>query len=606
LTKIVTGLTIELLTGTLVIHYTETAKDSRVFSKDGSSMSKQLAELLLKDKIINPNQFNEAASAITAGAKSYVKFLIDKKYVAETKLLFYLSQKFGLPSVNLAKFEISPEVIKLIPPDLARRNRVIPIQSDKGTMVVAVCDPSNSQVIEQLKFAVRMNVEMVLTSYSAFEQAFAKYYEGVAYVSTAIDSFKKETKDADEGALEIGQLEVHDIDQDASGQDAPVIALVNAVLTEGIRRRASDIHIEPYEKRFRVRLRIDGVLWEATEIPKEMKRSVIARFKIMSHMDIGETRVPQDGRIKLKLGGQDIDFRVSTMPTLFGEKIVLRMLAKGNLNLDLIKLGFESRQLETFKKGIYSPNGMVLVTGPTGSGKTTTLYSALADLNKVTDNISTAEDPVEYNLEGINQVQVHKEIGLSFANILRTLLRQDPDVILVGEIRDYETAEVAIQAALTGHLVLSTLHTNDAPSTITRLMNMGIEPFLVVASVNTIVAQRLLRTICAKCKVDDPDFSREKLLKVGFQEKDLDKIHLKKGKGCKVCNDSGYKGRVAIYEVMDFSPAIKEMVLRGENIVEIKKRAISEGMKTLRMSALSKAVEGLTTLEEAVTLTMES
>ncbi|MEO7163942.1 MAG: ATPase, T2SS/T4P/T4SS family, partial [Bdellovibrionia bacterium] len=344
---------------------------------------------------------------------------------------------------------------------------------------------------------------------------------------------------------------------------------------------------------------------EITEIPLEMKRAVTARFKIMSRMDIAESRVPQDGRIKLKLGGQEVDFRVNTMPTLFGEKVVLRMLSKGNLQLDMMKLGFEARQLEVFKRGIYAPNGLVLVTGPTGSGKTTTLYSALAELNQITDNLSTAEDPVEYNLEGINQVQIHKEIGLTFANVLRALLRQDPDTILVGEIRDYETAEVAVQAALTGHLVLSTLHTNDAPSTITRLMNMGLEPFLVVAAVNTIVGQRLLRTICAGCRADET-VPKEELAKVGFTEEELSKLKLYKGKGCAKCNKTGYKGRVAIYEVLEFSQSLKEMVLRGESIIELKKQAVKEGMKTLRMAALSKVLEGRTTLEEALTLTMET
>ncbi|MCM2276767.1 MAG: type IV-A pilus assembly ATPase PilB [Oligoflexia bacterium] len=568
-------------------------------------MSRQLAELLLKDRIISQAQLNEAIIANKSG-KSHVRFLIEKKYVAETKLLYYLSQKFGLPSINLAKFEVTPEVVKLLSPDHAKKNQVIPIQVDKGTAVVAIADPANAQAaIESLKFALKMNVEMVLTSYSAFDAAMAKYYSGAAYVGVAIDAFKKDSKNLDDGALSIELAEAHDIDSQSAVQDGPVIALVNGILSEGIRRKASDIHVEPYEKRFRVRMRVDGVLYEVAEVPKEMKRAVTARFKIMSRMDIAESRVPQDGRIKLKTGGAEIDFRVNSMPTLFGEKIVLRMLNSSNLNLDLMKLGFEARQLEIFRKGIEAPNGMVLVTGPTGSGKTTTLYSALAELNKLSDNLSTAEDPVEYNLEGINQVQVNKDIGLTFANVLRALLRQDPDVVLVGEIRDYETAEVAIQAALTGHLVLSTLHTNDAPSTITRLMNMGIEPFLVVASLNTIVAQRLLRTICAGCKAEER-IPRERLVAMGVSEAEAAGMKCFKGKGCKNCNNSGYKGRVAIYEVLDFSQTLKEMVLRGETIIEIKKQAIREGMKPLRMSALTKVAEGRTSLEEAVSLTMES
>ncbi|MGZ3698448.1 MAG: GspE/PulE family protein, partial [Bdellovibrionota bacterium] len=467
-------------------------------------MSRQLAELLVKDKIIIPSQFAEAVEAAKSG-KSHIRYLIEKKHVAETKLLYYLSQKFSLPSINLAKFEVPPEVLKLVPPDIVKKSQLIPIQAKQGTLVIAVCDPTTLSQVEDLKFRVKMNIEAVLTSYSAFDAAVAKYYSGVAYVGAAIENYQKQeatkAEPADKG---IELVQVHDIDSGSTAQDAPIITLVNGILSEGIRRGASDIHVEPYEKRFRVRMRIDGVLLEMAQIPVEMKRAVIARFKIMSRMDIAESRVPQDGRIKLKAAGAEIDFRVNSMPTLFGEKIVLRMLSKGNLQLDLTRLGFEQGQLDVFMKGIMAPNGMVLVTGPTGSGKTTTLYSALAELNKTSDNLSTAEDPVEYNLEGINQVQIQKEIGLTFANVLRALLRQDPDTILVGEIRDYETAEVAVQAALTGHLVLSTLHTNDAPSTITRLMNMGLEPFLVVASVNTIVAQRLLRTICVKCKEESP------------------------------------------------------------------------------------------------------
>jgi type IV pilus assembly protein PilB len=567
-------------------------------------MSRQLAELLVKDKIISAPQFSEAAEAAKSG-KSHVRFLIEKKYVAETKLLYYLSQKFGIPSINLQKFEISPDVIRLITPDIARKNGVIPIQSNKGTLVVAVCDPSNMAVLEDIKFRTKLNVEAVLTSYSAFDQSMQKYYSGAAAAGAAIETFQKETKDLDEGAMNVELAQIHDIDPSSSDQDAPVISVVNGILSEGIRRMASDIHIEPYEKRFRVRMRVDGVLHEIIQIPQQMRRAVIARFKIMSRMDIAETRVPQDGRIKLKAGGGEIDFRVNSMPTLFGEKIVLRMLSKGNLQLDLMKLGFESQQLETFKKGIYSPNGLVLVTGPTGSGKTTTLYSALTELNQITDNLSTAEDPVEYNLEGINQCQINKDVGLTFASVLRALLRQDPDTILVGEIRDYETAEVAVQAALTGHLVLSTLHTNDAPSSITRMVNMGLEPFLVVASVNTIVAQRLLRTVCAKCKVPAP-VPKDKLLELGVREEIAAKAQVMKGKGCGACNNSGYKGRVAIYEVFDFSPTLKEMVLKGESIIDVKRQAIKEGMTTLRMSGLNKAAEGRTTIEEAISLTMEN
>jgi type IV pilus assembly protein PilB len=566
-------------------------------------MSRQLADLLLKEKIISQPQFDEAVEAAKTG-KSHVRLLIEKKYVSETKLLYFLSQKFGLPSINLVKFEIDPAVIRLVPPELVKKFQIIPIQANKGTVVVAVADPSNLSVLDDIKFRLKMNVEAVLTSYSAFDGAIGKYYGAAAYVGTAIEKFQKaEGKENTSVGLEL--VQVHDVDSSMTGQDAPVIQLVNSILSEGIRKNASDIHFEPYEKRVRVRMRVDGVMQEVVQVPLEMKRAVTARFKIMSRMDIGEQRVPQDGRIKLKASGSEIDFRVNSMPTLFGEKIVLRMLGKGNLQLDLKKLGFEQQQLDVFKKGIDAPNGLVLVTGPTGSGKTTTLYSALAELNVVSDNISTAEDPVEYNLEGINQVQINKETGLTFASVLRALLRQDPDTILVGEIRDYETAEVAIQAALTGHLVLSTLHTNDAPSTITRLVNMGVEPFLVVASLNTIVAQRLLRTLCTKCKVEFP-VPEKKVIELGFSAEQAKVLKFFAAKGCPNCNQTGYKGRVAIYEVMDFSNTIKEMVLKGETVMDLKRQAIREGMRTLRVSALSKAAEGKTTLEEAISLTMES
>lgn len=572
-------------------------------------MSRKLAELLLKDRVISHAHFQDADA--NAGSKDPVRYLIDKQVLSEAKLLYYLSQKFGLPSINLSKFEVKPEVLKLVPNDLARKCQVIPIQANRGTLVVAICDPTQASALEDIKFATKLNVEAVLTTYSVFEATFQKYYYagGTAMMEMALEGFKKEesskkSEDKSETGLEL--VEVHDIDASGPGEkDAPVISFVNGILTESIRKGASDIHVEPYEKRMRVRMRIDGVLAEIAEVPLPMKRAVIARIKIMSRMDISESRIPQDGRIKLKLSSKEVDFRVNTMPTLFGEKVVLRQLSKGNLQLDLAKLGFDKGPLDTFKKGIYAPNGMVLVTGPTGSGKTTTLYSALMELNKITDNLSTAEDPVEYNLEGINQVQINKDVGLTFGSVLRALLRQDPDTVLVGEIRDYETAEVAIQAALTGHLVLSTLHTNDAPSTITRLMNMGVEPFLVTASVNTIVAQRLLRTVCAKCKADRP-IPRDKLIEMGVPEKLAAAARPVAGKGCGACGNSGYKGRVAIYEVLDFSPNLKEMVLRGASALDLKKAAVAEGMQTLRMSALLKAASGSTTFEEALSLTMEN
>jgi len=568
-------------------------------------MSLKLAELLLKEKLINQTQFTEAQSTVKSG-NSYVRYLIEKKYLSETKLLYFLSQKYSLPSINLAKFEISPDVLRLVPIDLAKKLHVIPLQSNNSTLVVAVCDPTQLLQLEDLRVRLKSNIEAVLTSYSAFDAAMTKYYGGVAFAGTAIESFKKEKKESSEEMQSgIELVEVHDIDSKSTADDAPVISLVNGILSECVARGASDIHVEPYEKRFRVRFRVDGVLYEVVNIPTEMKRAVVARLKIMSRMDIAESRIPQDGRIKLRFNGREVDFRVNSLPTLFGEKIVLRMLSQSNLQLDLLKLGFEQEQLNIFKKGIYSPNGMVLVTGPTGSGKTTTLYSAIYDLNKVTDNISTVEDPVEYNLEGINQVQVHKEIGLTFAGILRALLRQDPDIILVGEMRDYETAEVGVQAALTGHLVLSTLHTNDSTSTVVRLINMGLEPFLVVASVNVIVAQRLVRKICNKCK-RERTVPPERLAELGISKELAAQSKLYEGKGCSNCANTGFKGRMAVYEVLDFTSSLKELVLNGGTSMDLRKEAINKGMKTLRMSAITRALEGHTTIEEALSCTSEN
>jgi type IV pilus assembly protein PilB len=563
-------------------------------------MSKALADILLKDKIITAQQYQEALSFSQKNNTQPLNYLIDKKYVLETKLLQYLSNKYGMPSINLSKYEIAPDVIKLVPAELARKYNVIPIQKNSSVLVVAVADPTVLVSMDDLKFHTKMNIEALLTNYSALKAALDKYYPGSELMAKAVSEFRKSSDAKEFSSLDASAIEI-DVGS-ATDKDAPVISLVNQILVEAIRLNASDIHIESYEKRSRVRMRVDGVLQEVIAIPPEMKRPLIARIKIMSKLDIAEQRLPQDGRIKIKVHGNEVDFRVSTMPCLFGEKAVLRLLSKGNLQLDLNKLGFEPSALATFRKGIMQPNGMVLVTGPTGSGKTTTLYSALMELNQVTDNVSTAEDPVEYNLDGINQVQVNKEIGLTFASVLKTLLRQDPDVILVGEIRDIETAETAIQAALTGHLVLSTLHTNDAPSTVLRLMNMGVEAFLVTAAVNTIVAQRLLRKICNHCK-QPANIDPKRFIELGVPESIAHQLKAYKGKGCSMCANTGYKGRIAVYEVMDFSPTLKEMVLKGANALELKRAAIKEGMRTLRVAALQKVAEGITTLEEALAMT---
>jgi type IV pilus assembly protein PilB len=567
-------------------------------------MSRKLIELLHKERLISEAQMTEADQILRSGGDAIRQFL-ERKVIQEANLVLFLSQKFSMQSLNLSKFEIKPEVISLISPDLVRKSQAIPIQAGKGIIVVGVPDPTQMKELDAIKFATKMNVEAVLTSYSSFDQAVTKYYGGTQGIGKGIDQFIRDSQTAVKKGTEVQHIEqhqVHEVSEIAAGDDAPVIAVVNGILTEAIKRAASDIHVEPYEKDFRVRFRVDGTLLDITHIPNEMRRAVVARFKIMSRMDIAESRVPQDGRIKIKIGGKEMDFRVNTLPTLFGEKVVLRLLSKGNLQLDLRKLGFEETQLEIFQKGIHQPNGMVLVTGPTGSGKTTTLYSALMELNQISDNLSTVEDPVEYNLEGINQVQVNKDVGLTFASILRALLRQDPDTVLVGEIRDLETAEVAIQAALTGHLVLSTLHTNDTVSTITRMVNMGCEPFMVTASVNTIIAQRLLRTLCKQCKVE-LEAPEHQLYALGIRELASGAMFFGP-KGCNACNNTGYKGRIAVYEVLDFNTTLKEMVLKGKTAIEIKREAVKKyALQTLRISALKKAIEGYTSIEEAVSMT---
>ena len=572
-------------------------------------MSVKLARLLYDEKVIAETIYNEAMTATNQGKeKSPVVYLIEKRQISETKLLNFLTQKFSLPSINLNKFEISPDIVNLLSPDKVQKFRVIPIQSNRGTLVVVTWDPTNLEQMDQLKFVTKMNVEAVLTTVGAFEASLQKYYGAVAFVGQAVKQIDKDLQagGTDHTSVDIQIATVHDVDVGAiDASEAPIISIVNGILREAFSRKASDIHVEPYEKKFRVRMRVDGVLTEITQLPIQTKRAVVARLKIMAHLDIAEARMPQDGRIKLKVSGNDVDLRVNTVPTVYGEKVVMRLLNKSSLQLDFSKLGFEPEQMAMFKRGIYAPNGMVLVTGPTGSGKTTTLYSALSELNGVGDNISTAEDPVEYNLDGVNQIQVNKDIGLTFANVLRALLRQDPDTILVGEIRDYETAEVAVQAALTGHLVLSTLHTNDAPSTIVRLMNMGLEPFLVVASLNTIIAQRLLRRICMSCRTP-ANVPKEKLIELGFSKEQAETMMCVQGKGCSQCGKTGYKGRVAIYEVLDFTPTLKEMVLNGSSALDLKRQAAKEGMKSLRMSALTKVAEGVTTLEEALSNTMEN
>ncbi len=560
-------------------------------------MSKQLADLLLKERLISQADYSAAEENFAKAKEQHIKFLTRSGIITEDKLVAFFSKKYSIPSFDLSKYAVPDEVIKTLSTEEARRYKMIPLQKAKGTVVVAICDPTALVNLEDMKFRTQMKVEAVITSISAFEAAMEKYYG----VLTSLESQVKNKSEAD-AVEDVGMTaDAHEI-KDANEIDAPIIQLVNSILVDAIKKKASDIHIEPYEHTFRVRYRIDGALYEAMKPPAQVKGAVIARVKIMARMDIAEKRLPQDGRIKIRTPVGEMDFRVSTMPTVFGEKVVLRLLNKSGLQTDLLKLGFEKKALEAFTEAIHESYGMVLVTGPTGSGKTTTLYSALQELNKTTENISTAEDPVEYNLEGINQLQTHADIGLNFAAALRTFMRQDPDVILVGEIRDYETAEVGVQAALTGHMVLSTLHTNDAPSSITRMLNMGIEPFLVTAAVNLIVAQRLVRRICPNCKTE-VKVPIQRLLDLGIEPNYAKQMKVYKGAGCGSCSNTGYSGRFGIYEVMPFTSGLKEAVLAGANSLQLKKKAMEEGMRTLRMAGLAKVAEGLTSLEEALTST---
>jgi type IV pilus assembly protein PilB len=559
-----------------------------------------LGELLIRKEMITDDQL---AKAVTEQKKDGIRLgaaLIRLGYIQETDLAGFLSKHYGVPSINLADFQIDPAVIELVPAEVVQKYQLVPVNRAGSTLIVAMSDPSNIFAIDDIKFMTGYNVEVVVAAEAAIKAAIDEYYDqssSLADVMGSLEDFEDLEIIEDAGLDDLGDLE-------RATEDAPVVKLCNLILIDAIKRKASDIHIEPYEHLFRVRYRIDGVLYEVMKPPRKMKNAITSRLKIMANLDIAERRLPQDGRIKIKLGkGQEMDYRVNCLPTLFGEKVVCRLLDKSNLQLDMTKLGYEEEALAHFKREIHKPFGMVLVTGPTGSGKTVSLYSALSELNKVSENISTAEDPVEFNFAGINQVQMHEEIGLNFAAALRAFLRQDPDIIMIGEIRDFETAEIGIKAALTGHLVLSTLHTNDAPSTINRMLNMGIEPFLVASAVNLISAQRLGRRVCGECKEPD-ELSRDALLAVGVPEEQIGTFVTYKGKGCSLCNETGYKGRIGIYQVMPMVEELREMVLSGANTAEIKQESMRLGFKTMRQSALTKFKEGVTTLEEVLRCTV--
>ncbi len=568
-----------------------------------------MGDILIKEDVINLDQLKTAIQEQKETGKRLGETLLNLGYIDEHQLVAYLSKQYGVPAINLDQFDISLDVLRSVSRESAIKHKLIPINKSGSTLVVAMSDPSNIFAVDDLKFATGHNIEVVVTSERSIRNAIERFYgsqqewEDAKKAQESTAAVDKLMGDLDDFLIEITGEENIDLnDLERASEEAPVIKLVNHLLMDSIRKGASDIHIEPYEKSLRVRYRIDGVLYDVMHPPIKLKNAVSSRVKVMSNLDIAERRLPQDGRIKVKMAqNRMMEYRVSVIPTLFGEKVVMRILDKESLQLDLTKLGFYEDQLETFRRSIYQPFGMVLITGPTGSGKTTTLYSSLMDLNRTDVNISTAEDPVEYSLPGVNQVQVHEEIGLTFASCLRSFLRQDPDIILVGEIRDYETAEIAIKSALTGHLVLSTLHTNDAPSTITRLLNMGVEPFLVTASLNAIVAQRLVRVVCRECK-QETEVSPQVLIDLGVSPKEVSDyiVYKGKGEGCKACSGTGYKGRLAVFEVMELTDDLKEFILSGASSLEIKREGIRQGMRTLRQSALQKLKSGITSIEEVV------
>jgi len=566
-------------------------------------MSVRLGEILLKESLITQEQLQKALEFQRTNGGKLGSCLTKMGFITDDDITGVLSRQYGVPSINLKFYEIDPNVIKLIPQDTAVRYQVIPLSRVGSVLTIAMTDPTNVFAMDDIKFMTGFNVEPVVASESAIGEAITRFYGGSDADHEELSKMMKDLVEDEELELAAEEAELDAASLEKAAEEAPIIKLVNLILTDSVKRGASDIHLEPYELEMRVRFRIDGVLQTVMSPPLKLKDAITSRLKIMAKLDIAEKRLPQDGRIMIKYRAdgkkKELDFRVSTVPTLYGEKIVLRLLDKENLRLDMTKLGFEPESLKKFERQILKPYGMVLVTGPTGSGKTNTLYSSVSRLNTVDTNIMTAEDPVEFQLAGINQVQMKEQIGLNFAAALRAFLRQDPNIILVGEIRDFETAEIAVKAALTGHLVLSTLHTNDAPSTISRLMNMGIEPFLVATSVNLIAAQRLVRRICSNCK-EELEIPEQALIDAGYSPEEAKKTKIYHGKGCNTCNKGGYKGRTALYEVMEINDELRELILVGASALELKKKAIEQGMITLRRSGLIKVALGMTTMEEVL------
>ncbi|NIM52547.1 MAG: type IV-A pilus assembly ATPase PilB [Gemmatimonadales bacterium] len=556
-----------------------------------ATSTERLGDLLVREGLITREQLQQALEQQRGSGMRLGYTLVKLGMVQEIEITKMLARQYRVPAVDLSRFEVESKIVKLVPADVAVKHTVLPLKREGRTLTVAMADPTNVSVLDDLKFITRCDVFPVIAGEYTLRTAIERYYEQTdAQLQNIL-------KDIEEEDLEVIEEEEEDEGPTLVADDAPVVKLINGIMTDAVRRGASDIHIEPFEKEIRVRYRIDGALQEVMKPPVKLKAALTSRVKIMSNLNIAERRVPQDGRIKMKMGQRVIDFRVSTLPVIFGEKIVLRILDKGNLTLDLTKFGFEPKAEQDLMRAILNPYGMVLVTGPTGSGKTTTLYSALSRINTMEVNIMTAEDPVEYNIHGINQVLVRTEIGMTFAAALRAFLRQDPNIIMVGEIRDLETGSIAIKAALTGHLVLSTLHTNDAPSTITRMIDMGIEPFNVASAVNLIVAQRLVRRVCSSCK-HETEYSEEELSALGISQDEAADITFQRGEGCDACGGTGYKGRQGLYEVMALSPELRRMILRGASTAELQEQAVEEGMLTLRMDGLMKLRKGVTSLEE--------
>jgi len=576
------------------------------YSKVGQPVSRRLGDLLVNEGLISQEQLQRALSEQKGSNEKLGTVLVRLGVIHEDQLIGFLSRQYGIPSITLSQLDIDSDVVKLVPAQIARKYEVLPVKRTGNALTLAMADPTNVFALDDIAFMTNLQVLPVVASQGAIRQAIERTYEPQASaLSEVITAMEGDTPDVE--LLEEGgdaapsKIDIFEL-KDAS-EEAPVVKLVNLILTDAIRRGASDIHLEPYEKVFRVRYRVDGVLQEMMAPPKRLEAALLSRVKIMANLDIAERRLPQDGRIKIRYLNREIDLRVSSLPTIFGEKIVMRILDKEALTLDLAKLGFDDWSMENFKKVIHSPYGMVLITGPTGSGKTTTLYSAIHTINSPDINIMTAEDPVEYNLKGINQVQINEEIGRTFAAVLRSFLRQDPDVILVGETRDLETAQIAIRAALTGHLVFSTLHTNDAAGTIARLQDMGIPPFLVASSVLLVMSQRLARRVCKECR-EPYEVDEESLTPYGHVPQGLGKVTLFKGKGCQACNFTGMKGRTAIYEVMPVSSELRELILRGASTSELRELATQQGVKTLRQAGLMKVLEGQTTAEEILRVTL--